>query len=88
MWLFWVWGVAALLQLGIAAVPALLGWGAARGDNVIVGFFALVVGLPAWLILVALTFTRWRTQSRVKSTIQITPAVVAAVIVVTDYLRW
>jgi hypothetical protein len=87
MWLFWIWGVAALVELGIAAVPRLVGWAAPGGDSAIVGFFALVVGLPAWLVLAALTITRWRRQSRARSFIQVAPTILAAVVVLASLLK-
>jgi hypothetical protein len=88
MWLFWIWGLAATSLMVMAQGPALFGWGDIGGDNAIVGFFAALAGIPEWLILFALTVTRWRIQSHMKSAVQNAPALVAAVLFIAIELRF
>jgi hypothetical protein len=88
MWLFWLWGAGAVGLMAVAEGLPLLGFGDLGGDNSIVFTLAALAGIPAWLILVALTLTRWRVQSHAKSLVQNAPAVVAAALFLAVQWRW
>ena len=88
MWLFWIWGVAALGLMAAVEGPPLFGFGDVGGDNSIVFGLAGLAGIPAWLILLALSATRWKIQSRTRSLLQNAPALGAAALFVALQWRW
>lgn len=88
MWLFWIWGATAAVWMALAEGPPLFGIGDSGGDNSIVFMLMVLAGTPAWLILLALTVTRWKVQPRGKSLVQNAPFLFAAVLFLAVQWRW
>ena len=78
-WIFFVWGTiaAALMALALAQNYGFVV--GSRGDAAIGFALFTLIGLPAWLIVAALTVYRWKDISGKMVAIQNAPAFVAAV---------
>ena len=87
-WLFFVWALLATVGM-LLATPRLFGFGdGPYGDASILFGWASLIGLPAWLIVAALTVARWHHIPRLVKVVQNSPAILSAILYLGVALTW
>lgn len=87
-WVFFVWALLATIGMLLAA-PRLFGFGdGPYGDASILFWWASLIGIPAWLIVAALTVARWRHIPPLIKVVQNIPAVLSALLYFGVVLTW
>jgi hypothetical protein len=76
-WVLFAWAVIASTIMLIISLAALFSGNPISGDNSIVFGLISLVGLPAWLILVALSIYNWRATKQSILVIHLSPVFVA-----------
>lgn len=76
-WIMFAWASLAALIMAALFLSAAATSSRVMGDNSIVFGFVSLLGLPAWLVIAALTVIGWNRISRRVLAIQNVPAVVA-----------
>ena len=77
MLLFFVWGLIATVGMLVVVLLGIYS-GSVSDDAIMVLSFSGLGGIPAWLIVAALTAVRWRRSSTRMALLYNAPGVVAA----------
>lgn len=85
-WIFFAWASIAAALLTLASIDIVGLTSDPRGDDFIVFGLSGLGGLPAFLIVAALTAYNWRSTSRLIALIQNAPAAVCILIFVILHL--
>ena len=87
MWLFFAWALIVSALMAVIAIPAFASGGLSGDASIVFGLLSLL-GIPAWLIVAALTVKRWRATSWRKSVLFNVPAIAAAVLYGVARIQW
>lgn len=79
-WFAFAWALGATILMAVSGATLLGFLAGPHKDAGVVLWLALFAGLPAWLIVLALTATRWHESSRKLVAIQNAPAICAMLI--------
>lgn len=87
MVLFFLWGLVATLGMLLVVLPGIYTGGVSDDAGMVFSLSALG-GIPAWLIVAALTAMRWRRSSTNMVVLYNTPGVAAAVLWAMVRFQW
>jgi hypothetical protein len=87
-WIFFAWGTVAAFVMAAILIAAATSSTRVTGDQSIIFGMVSLLGIPAWLIVAALTITGWRRLSHGVLAIQNSPALVAVIAFVVVQVQW
>lgn len=87
MWIFFAWALIVSALMAAVGIPAFVSGGLSGDASIVFGLLSLL-GIPAWLIVAALTVNRWRATPWRKSVLFNAPAIAAAVLYGVAKMQW